>query len=118
MILGIGTDIIEITRIEQAIGRWGDHFIEHIFNPEEIDYASQFKHPAQHYAVRFAAKEAIFKAIGDDPNLNWKDITILNDHHGKPYCRLNRPKFKNRILISLSHSKHYAVASAVITTEN
>ena len=64
MTLGTGIDIIEIERIEKAIDRWGDNFLKHVFNDEEIDYAKNHKFPMQHYAARFAAKEAVFKAKG------------------------------------------------------
>ena len=117
MIIGNGVDIIEIDRIKKAIDRWGDHFIHHIFNKEEIEYVEKFKFPAQHYAVRFAAKEAVYKAVGDDPSLTWKDLTITNDQNGKPICQINRPDFQHKIHLSLSHSKYYAVANAIITSE-
>jgi len=114
-ILGTGIDIIEVDRIAKAIERWGDHFLNHVFCPEEIDYARQHKSPAQHFAVRFAAKEAILKAVGDNSHLVWKDMTILNDKNGKPYCVYNKKKIKNTVHISLSHTQIYAVASAIIT---
>ena len=115
MVLGIGTDIIEIDRIQKAISRWGDGFLSHVFNEEEIEYAQKYKFSAPHFAGRFAAKEAIYKAIGNNKNLSWKDIKILNDPDGKPYCVLNDRKFVNKILISISHTRNYAVASAVVT---
>jgi len=115
MILGTGIDIIEIKRIVKAIERWGDHFLNHIFCDEEINYARQHKNSSQHLAGRFAAKEAILKAIGDNAHVKWKDMKILNDEHGKPYCVYNDKNFKNKILISISHNKNYAVASAIIT---
>ena len=114
MILGIGTDIIEIDRIQKAIERWGRSFLKHVFHDEEIRYAQKFKFPAQHFAARFAAKEAVYKAIGNNKHLGWKDIKILNDANGKPYCVLSDRKFKHKILISISHTRNYAVASAVI----
>jgi len=117
MILGTGIDIIEIDRIKKAIDRWGDHFLNHVFTKDEINYAQKYKYPTQHFAVRFAAKEAIFKAVGDDPSLSWKDMNILNDALGKPYCEFTNIKFKHNIVISLSHSRHYAVANAIITTK-
>jgi holo-[acyl-carrier protein] synthase len=116
MILGTGIDIVEIKRLEKAIDRWGEDFLTHIFNEEEISYAKDKKFPAQHYAARFAAKEAIYKAFGDRTALSWKDMTILNDENGKPYCRLKDSNSKNKILISVSHSKNYAVANAIITS--
>ncbi len=115
MVLGIGTDIIEIDRIQNAIQRWGDGFLTHVFNKEEIAYAQKYKFPAPHFAGRFAAKEAIYKAIGNNKNLGWKDIKILNDPDGKPYCVLRDKKYTNKILISISHTRNYAVASAVFT---
>jgi holo-[acyl-carrier protein] synthase len=116
MIVGHGIDLIEIKRIEKAIKRFGKHFLTHVFLDEEIAYAERNKNPSQHFAARFAAKEAVFKAFGDNPDISWKDIKILNDKHGKPICIFSDKKFKNKILISISHTKHYAVASAIITT--
>ncbi|MCA9406492.1 MAG: holo-ACP synthase [Candidatus Omnitrophica bacterium] len=114
MILGHGVDIIEVERIEKAIERWGDHFLNHVFCPEEIQYAQKHKFPAQHYAARFAAKEAVFKAISSDPALGWKDIQITKDPHGKPVCTILKDNFRHNIQISISHTKNYAVASAII----
>ena len=116
MILGIGTDIIEISRIEKAIKKWGDNFLSHVFCDEEIEYAQKNKFPTQHFAARFAAKEAVFKAIGNNPDIGWKDIKIVNDEFGKPVCTYSDKKFKHKILVSLSHSKNYAVANAIITS--
>ena len=115
MIIGIGTDIIEIDRIKKAIERWGDDFLKYILTVEEITYAKRYQHPFAHYAGRFAAKEAIFKAVGN-PKLSWQDITILNDKEGKPVCHHREPSFKNQILISISHSKDYATAFCIITS--
>ena len=115
MVLGMGIDIIEIERIEKVIDKWGEHFLRHVFHEEEIAYASKYKFPAQHYAARFAAKEAVFKAFATRPKITWKDIKILNNEFGQPVCEFNDKTFKDRILISLSHSDHYAVASAIIT---
>jgi len=116
MILGIGTDIIEISRIKNAIARWGDNFLNHIFCEEEISYCKKYQNPAQHFAVRFAAKEAVYKAM-DDESLGWKDILILNKSNGQPYCIIKKNDFSNNILISLSHSKEYAIAYATITSK-
>ena len=116
MIHGTGIDIVEISRIKQAIDRWGDDFISKIFNPQEIKYARlHTKNSYQHFAARFAVKEAVFKAIGDE-KVTWKDLTVTNDKNGKPSCRFNNKKFKKKIFISISHSKHYAVASAIVSS--
>jgi len=113
MILGTGIDIIEIERIQKAIDRWGEHFLKHVFTDKEITHVQKYKFPAQHYAVRFAAKEAVYKAMSDK-YIGWKDIEILNDGDGKPYCIYHKNDFKHHILISLSHSQNYAVANAII----
>jgi len=115
-IVGTGVDIIEVNRLEKAVGRWGQHFLDHIFCPEEIEYAKTKKFPHQHLAGRFAAKEAILKAVGDNGHLGWKDMKILNDQFGRPYCVM-KPKFKTakqQIHLSISHTENYAVANAII----
>ncbi|MCD4780271.1 MAG: holo-ACP synthase [Candidatus Omnitrophica bacterium] len=117
MILGVGIDIIEIEKIKKVIDRWGDHFLNHVFHEEEIAYALKHKNSEQHFAARFAAKEAVYKAIPKNKKIGWKDIKILNDEEGRPYCQVNADKFNNNILISISHSDHYAVANAIITSE-
>jgi len=114
MILGIGTDIIEVSRIKKSLERFGDDFLKHILTAEEIAYAKKFKYPYQHYAGRFAAKEAIFKAVGD-PKLSWHDVSIMNDKEGKPVCKHRKSSFKKNILISISHSKNYATAVCIVT---
>ena len=114
MIIGIGIDIIEIHRLQEAIDRWGSHFLNHVFTKEEIDYAQGRKFPIQHFAARFAAKEAVFKAFGNNPDITWKDIVIMNDKHGKPFCKINKMNFPSQILLSISHTKNYAVANAII----
>jgi holo-[acyl-carrier protein] synthase len=117
MILGTGIDIIEIDRIQKAVERWGDAFLNHVFTPEEIENARKFKSPYPHYAGRFAAKEAIFKAMGI-PQLSWHSVSIINDRDGKPVCRYNDKLLdagiKDRLLISISHGRDYAVASAIV----
>jgi len=115
MIHGTGIDIIEIERVQKAIDRWGEDFLKHIFNKEEIEYAKKRKFPTQHYAARFAAKEAVYKAFGDNKTLGWKDMTILNDENGKPYCQFKDSKINDKLCISISHTKNYAVANAIIT---
>lgn len=113
MILGSGIDIVEIDRIQKAVERWGDGFLKHVFTPTEIKNAKKFKFPFQHYAGRFAAKEAIFKAMGI-PHLSWQNITITNDASGKPRCHLTDIDFKHHLTVSISHSRDYAVASAIV----
>ena len=111
----MGTDIVEVSRIARAVERWGDHFLDHIYCPEEIAYCSRHKSSAEHLAGRFAAKEAVIKALPDISGLQWKDIKILNRADGKPYCVLNTKNIKGTIHISISHTQTYATAFAVIT---
>jgi holo-[acyl-carrier-protein] synthase len=111
-----GIDIIEVKRIDQAIKRWGDQFLTHVFCDEEIAYAKRQKFPSQHFAARFAAKEAILKAVGDNGHLSWKDMKIIHDKNGKPHCMISDKRFHNRILISMSHTRNYAIANAIITS--
>ncbi len=113
MIKGSGIDIVEIDRIQKAVERWGDTFLKHVFTNTEIENAQKFKFPYRHYAGRFAAKEAIFKAMGI-PDLSWLDVTIINDPSGQPICRFNTRQIKGRLLISISHCRDYAVASAIV----
>ena len=113
MILGTGIDIVEIDRIQKAAERWGDVFLNYVFTPAEIEHAKKFKYPYRHYAGRFAAKEAIFKAMGI-PHLSWHNVTITNDITGKPICHFNNIDFKHHLSISISHSRDYAVASAIV----
>ncbi|HLD82533.1 MAG TPA: holo-ACP synthase [Candidatus Omnitrophota bacterium] len=133
MIIGTGVDITEVRRLRQAIEKWGDDFLQRIFTQEELENAktrgSLPRHSSiveslrskegrglyQHLAGRFAGKEAVFKALGDK-ELNWKDVEILNDKEGKPYCKLLNGRGRSlEVHISISHVKAYAVAQAIIT---
>lgn len=115
MIRGIGTDIIEVDRIAKAVERWGDQFLDHVYTRDEINYCLKHKYAAQNFAGRFAAKEAVIKALGDTANLEWRDIRINNAANGKPVCVIDKKKVKADIQISISHTKTYAIAFAVIT---
>ena len=115
-----GTDIIEINRIKKSIDENKGDFIERVYSKKEIDYCESKKFVKyQHYAARFAAKEAIFKAISseleDKFSISWKDAEILNDEKGKPKINFINFKFDNleSIEISISHCKEYAVASVI-----
>ncbi|MCX5680754.1 MAG: holo-ACP synthase [Candidatus Omnitrophica bacterium] len=116
MILGQGIDIIEVERISQAVAKWGDGFLKHVFTDQEIAYAKKRPFPDQHFAARFAAKEAVLKAIGENSDIGWKDIEIINQSSGKPSCILHNKDLNQKIFVSISHTKKYAVASAIITT--
>ncbi len=116
MILGHGIDIIEVERIDRAIKRWGDNLLNHVFTEKEIAYAHKHRFSTQHLAGRFAAKEAVLKAFGDNAHIHWKDIEVVNDKHGRPICIFKDKTFNKKILISISHTANYATASAIITS--
>jgi len=117
-IYGIGTDIIEISRIETSINRTKT-FKEKVYTKNEIEHIEKKKHPYASYAGRFAAKEAVSKAFGTGVyGFSLSDIEILNDEMGKPYVTLyNTIKEKAKgltIQISISHSREYAVSTVII----
>ncbi|MCE1190408.1 MAG: holo-ACP synthase [Ignavibacteria bacterium] len=119
MIIGIGIDIIEIIRIQKSIERFGDHFINKIFTKTEIEYCKSKPLASQHYAVRFAAKEAVYKAFSNAllPKLTWTDIEVVTGINGNPEIAILHPDpgFKGfAVQISLSHSENYAVCSAIV----
>jgi len=115
MIIGTGVDITEVKRIKEAAEKWGKDFLNRIFTDEELENAKTRGSLYQYLAGRFAAKEAVFKAMGDS-RLNWKEVQILNDKEGKPYCAiLNGRSKKVGVHVSISHVKNYAVAQAIIT---
>ncbi|MFH1282600.1 MAG: holo-ACP synthase [bacterium] len=108
-----GVDIIEVERIRKLI-QGNPNFTNRIFTDKEINYCMKKKNKWQHFAVRFAAKEAIWKCLGYR-GMALRDIGIRNNPDGKPCADLKR-KFKGlekRISISLSHTEHHAVAFAV-----
>lgn len=116
-----GTDIIEIERVQDSIEATAEKFIERVYTKNEIKYCeSKGKQKYQHYAARFAAKEAVFKAISDTLNdkysICWKDIEIINNGQGKPIVNLIGNQFKGieNIDLSLSHCKKYATANVVV----
>ncbi len=122
MILGTGIDIVEVFRMRDAISKWGDCFLKKIFTPREIKYANSRRFSHQHFAARFAAKEAVVKAFGEPRRfpLKWTDIEVLNDKEGKPIIeftgdalKLKKKKRVNEIIVSMSHSKNYAVANVM-----
>jgi holo-[acyl-carrier protein] synthase len=120
VILGIGTDIIEIERIELAFKKHGAAFFERLFTEKERTYCNTYAHPIAHFAGRFAAKEAIVKALGTGftADVQWQDIEIINDRLGKPVVTFHRKLcelYKGKeVLLSISHCKSYATATAVV----
>lgn len=121
MLIGIGTDIIEISRIENSIENYGERFLKRIFTDMEIQYCEQFKDKKYlHYAVRFAAKESFSKAIGTGITKGFKfsEISINNLQTGEPIIELSGELSKKwgsyNTKVSLSHSDNNAIAFLII----
>lgn len=125
MIIGIGTDLVDIARIEKSLQKFGQKFIDRNFTPAE-----QHKTDANHLAKRFAAKEALSKALGTGiaGGIAFKDIEVRNDEAGKPYITLYNEALRIitsltpadkalHIHLSLSDEKNHAIATVVISAE-
>ena len=123
MIIGCGIDLVKIERLEKIIKKWGDNFIFRIFTSLEKEYCEKKKgNKYQSYAGKFAAKEALLKALGLGlRKANWKDIEIKNDKLGQPIIETSG-KLKNiasakgisKYFISISHTKEYAIAQVIL----
>ena len=123
-IIGVGVDIVDNTRINKSIKN--KNFISRVFSKKEINQSKKVKDKTNYYSKRFAAKESLSKAIGTGfrNDLNFKDITIVNDKYGKPSYKLNNKvkkliyykfKVKNiKISLSLADEKKYSIAFSVI----
>lgn len=114
----VGVDIIEIGRIERVMARWGERFLKRVYTEAERDDC-QNRAPA--LAVRFAAKEAVMKALGTGINgIGWREIEVLSNHDGKPLVYLHSGAQQKatelglgELAISLSHAREYAIASVI-----
>ena len=124
-VLGLGVDIVEIERFDGVIQRQGQKFLDRVFLPSEQAYCRPHRHAARCYAARFAAKEAVAKALGTGigAELGWLDIEICRKATGQPFVVLHgtggetaRRIGLGEILVSLSHSDHSAVANAIAVT--
>jgi len=123
MILCTGIDIIEVARIASSFEKFGERFVNRILLPDEIAYCLSHKFPAPFLAVRFAAKEAVSKAFGTGigAQLGWQDIEIRRKESGEPFVVLHgkgQELFEDRgakkMHVSLSHTEHYAAATAIL----
>jgi len=121
MIHGIGIDIIKVERMKAAVERWGEKFLKRVFTESEIAYASKKKDPYLSLAVRFAAKEALIKALGLTETVSLADIEVESSAHGRPSIKVNgrlaelfsRNSFQCAH-VSLSHEREYGVACVVV----
>lgn len=123
MILGVGIDIIEVSRIKAAHEKFGERFIQRILRPAEIEYCLSHRDPGPFLAARFAAKEAISKAFGTGigQQLGWQAMEVCRYPSGQPYVVLHdegqvlMSRMAGRVLhLSLSHTANYATAVAVL----
>jgi holo-[acyl-carrier protein] synthase len=124
-VLGIGVDIVETTRIEHSLARFGERFLYRVFTAGEIEYCQSMKYPARHFAARFAAKEAVSKAFGTGigKSMRWKDIDVHREGSGQPFVVLDggakvlaAERNVTAVWVSLSHTEHNAAAMAVLET--
>ena len=120
----IGIDLVEVPRIAEAVRRFGERFVSRVFTPWEIQYCSSKINPELSFAARFAVKEAVFKAIGTgfSEGVKWTSVEVVNDKRGQPEVRLGQGIRKHigdkRIVISLAHTKEYAIASAILISNS
>ncbi|PKK84664.1 MAG: holo-[acyl-carrier-protein] synthase [candidate division Zixibacteria bacterium HGW-Zixibacteria-1] len=121
MIYSVGIDLIEIDRVRKALGQWGERFARRVLGEEERILYREKQNKVQFLAGRFAAKEAVMKALGTflDSGVHLRDIQILNDLYGKPYVHLE-DNVRERILdkevkVSITHERKMAAAVAIIT---
>jgi holo-[acyl-carrier protein] synthase len=121
-ILGLGIDLVEVARIEQSIARHGERFLRRIFTAGEIAYCGTMKEPAPFYAARFAAKEAVSKALGTGIGAacGWLEIEVRRKATGEPFIVLHGAASETAqrlgigtVLLSLSHTGQSAIAQAM-----
>ena len=126
MIIGTGTDAVNISRVRKLKKRFGNRFLDRVFTSSEKKYCNKYSNASEHYAARFAAKEATAKAlgVGFGKELDWKDIVIHNNKKGKPFI-----KFRNRVAakikrngykchLSMAHCTDYATAVSILELES
>ena len=121
-VIGIGTDVVECLRIAQMIERHAETFITRVYTPIEIEYCRSRKAATQHYAGRWAAKEAILKALGTGwaKGISWRDMEIRNEIGGQPFVELAGGALEEserlgiaNMMISISHCRTHATAFAI-----
>lgn len=117
MIYGIGTDIVEVSRIEKILQRWGEQFVTKVYSHSEADYCKKCAFPAMHFAARFAAKESFLKSmgIGLGMGVSLKDVELINNQKGKPLLKIHgraesmiHEAGVTAVHISVTHTKKYA----------
>jgi len=123
IVLGLGSDFVEVARIRQAMERHGERFLKRVFTAEEQRYCLALAHPFPHLAARFAAKEAVSKAFttGLGQWLRWTSIGVVHGERGEPLVELDEQGQQllarlggHRVLLTLSHTTEHAMAVAIL----
>lgn len=123
MIFGIGVDVVQISRIDSLLNRWGGRFLQRVFTKKEIQYCLLRKDPSPHLAVRFGAKEAFLKAlgVGYSEGVRWKDIEVIRNSSGSPRIQLHNHTRTlcqrhgiNKIHLSMSHNGAYGFVQVIL----
>ncbi|MCS7215964.1 MAG: holo-ACP synthase [Thermodesulfovibrio sp.] len=112
MIEGIGVDIVEVKRIKKIYEKFGVRFLNKVFTEKEVSYSFSYSDPFVHLAARFAAKEAVLKALKKQNRLRLKNIEVINNPDGAPEIYIDG--VDKRILLSVSHEKNYALAFVLV----
>lgn len=113
---GLGTDIVQVDRIEKIVGKWNDKFLTRIYCPEELSYCRSGRNRYQRLAGRFAAKEAVIKSLGE--RVPWKSIKVISLKSGQPAVKLISSAgldelVNQQMMVSISHTSRYATATAL-----
>ena len=123
MVLGIGIDLCDVARMREQVAAPSDEFVDQVFLPDEIAYCRAKHFPAEHFAARFAAKEAVLKALGEAAGQGsfWRDIEIRNEKDGRPVARLHGRALEmaerlqvRRVFLSMTHIRDLAAATVVL----
>jgi holo-[acyl-carrier protein] synthase len=124
-VVGNGIDLVEVERIEKLVSRQKEKFLQRVYTPEEVDFCMKKARPAIHFAARFAAKEAVAKALGTgfSKGIRMRDIEVVSTAAGPPQVRLSGAAAKlydalggKKVLLSLSHTAEQAIAHAIISS--
>jgi holo-[acyl-carrier protein] synthase len=122
-ISGVGVDLVSISRMRTTIERWQDRFVDRVFTDDEIAYCRSRRDPAPHFAARFAAKEAGFKALGTglQMGVRWRELEVRRERREAPMLVLSGRAREiglgrggSRMLLSLTHEGDYALAQAIL----
>ncbi|MBI2817724.1 MAG: holo-ACP synthase [Acidobacteria bacterium] len=123
MIIGLGVDLAEVSRMREAIERHGERFLKRVFTTLEIDYCQRHRNSYERFAARFAAKEAAMKALGTGwrRGVTWQDFEISNGPSGKPQLSLSGKAKEicialggRNVVVSLTHTPEYALAQVIL----